>query len=144
MTIRLKDGGPAFPEQIAVTPTGDTYSGLGGMTLRQWYAAHAPAVPEWFRLRDDGDWPKVPSVPDEWGPVERGEFSMIKDGSMLPAAACDDVQVFWRRYEPSRARFEAWRNKMKARKFFAWRWYYADQMIASERGAIIASVKDQA
>lgn len=35
------NGGPAFPEQIAVTPTGDTYSGHEGMTMRDYFAAKA-------------------------------------------------------------------------------------------------------
>jgi hypothetical protein len=35
------NGGPAFPEQLAVTPTGDTYSGHEGMTLRDYFAAQA-------------------------------------------------------------------------------------------------------
>jgi hypothetical protein len=131
MAITLKDGGPAYPHVI-VGDLGQTREVHEGMSMRQWYAAHAPAVPEWFRLKDDGDWPKVPSVPDEWGPVERGEFSMIKDGSMLPAAACDDVQVFWRRYEPARVRAEAWRQEMRQKKFFAWRWFYADMMLETE------------
>lgn len=127
MGITLKDGGPAFPQKEPLT------SDHPGMSMRQWYAAHAPAVPEWFRLKDDGDWPKVPAVPKEWGTVERAEFAMIKEGSLEVCAACDDVQVFWHRYEPARARLEAWRDRMKARKFFAWRWFFADQMIASER-----------
>ena len=34
-------GGPAFPEHIAVTEVGDTYSGETGMTLREYFAAKA-------------------------------------------------------------------------------------------------------
>lgn len=34
-------GGPAFPEHIAVTEVGDTYSGEPGMTLRDYFAAKA-------------------------------------------------------------------------------------------------------
>ena len=43
-------GGPAFPEQIAVTPTGDTYSGESGMTLRDYFAAQA------LQIIAAGDW----------------------------------------------------------------------------------------
>lgn len=128
MAITLKDGGPAFP-----CATGDFVLNEG-MSMRQWYAAHAPAVPEWFRLKNDSDWPKVPAVPKEWDAAELAEFTMLKAGTLELGAVSDDVLVFWRRYEPARARLEAWRDKMRQKKFFAWRWYYADQMIASERG----------
>ena len=33
-----KDGGPAFPEAIAIGPSGDVYPGFGGMSLRDWFA----------------------------------------------------------------------------------------------------------
>lgn len=102
------------------------------MTLRQWYAAHAPNVPEWFRLKNEDMPPKIPPVPDNWNTAERAEFAMIKEGSLLPTAASDDVQVFWRRYEPALARAEAWREEKRQKKFFAWRWHYADMMLQTE------------
>lgn len=37
------DGGPAFPETIAITPSGDVYPGYHGMTLRDWFAGQALA-----------------------------------------------------------------------------------------------------
>jgi hypothetical protein len=37
-----KDGGPAFPEAVAVSPAGDLYySANPGMTLRDWFAGQA-------------------------------------------------------------------------------------------------------
>lgn len=36
-----KTGGPAFPEAIAVSPAGDVYPGMSGMTLRDYFAAAA-------------------------------------------------------------------------------------------------------
>lgn len=67
MNDKTKGGGPAFPEQIAVTPTGDTYSGEAGMTLRDYFAAKAMqgmlAVPDDQRYGDRAD--KALSV-EEW------------------------------------------------------------------------------
>lgn len=40
---QIKDGGPAFPEAIAVGPTGNVYPGYSGMTLRDWFAGQALA-----------------------------------------------------------------------------------------------------
>ena len=35
---KINDGGPAFPEAIAVGPAGDVYPGFSGMSLRDWFA----------------------------------------------------------------------------------------------------------
>ncbi|MGN8024555.1 hypothetical protein ACTJJ7_28005 [Phyllobacterium sp. 22229] len=40
---QIKDGGPAFPEAIAVGPAGDVYPGYSGMTLHQYYVGQALA-----------------------------------------------------------------------------------------------------
>lgn len=40
---QIKDGGPAFPETVAVTPAGDVYPAYGGMTLHQYYVGQALA-----------------------------------------------------------------------------------------------------
>lgn len=37
------DGGPAFPEAIAVSPAGNVYPGMSGMSLRDWFAGQALA-----------------------------------------------------------------------------------------------------
>jgi len=35
------NGGLAFPEAVAVSPVGDVYRGLGGMSLRDYFAGQA-------------------------------------------------------------------------------------------------------
>lgn len=32
------DGGPAFPEPVAISPMGDTYTAYSNMTMRDWFA----------------------------------------------------------------------------------------------------------
>lgn len=58
MSECIKDGGPAFPEAIAVSPAGDVYPGMGGMSLRDYFAAmavsghlascNAGSIDQWF------------------------------------------------------------------------------------------------
>ena len=48
-----KDGGPAYPqmEHFSRKEEGhetDVLAPIGGMTMRQYYAAHAPDVPDWY------------------------------------------------------------------------------------------------
>lgn len=54
----IQDGGPAFPEAIAVSPAGDVYPGMGGMSLRDYFAAHALALlagRSWDHAAKDGE-----------------------------------------------------------------------------------------
>ncbi|MFY0735662.1 hypothetical protein [Aurantimonas sp. NFXS3] len=41
--MTTNDGGAAFPEAIAITPAGDVFYGMAGMTLRDWLAGQALA-----------------------------------------------------------------------------------------------------
>lgn len=135
MAITLKDGGQAFPRPAAWSPSGMTGSSAeSGMSMRQYYAAHAPAAPDWFRFETDNLPPTVPSVPQGWDTEQRAEFLMIKEGSIDEACAKLEVREFWRIYSPARAKLEVWRMDMRKRKFFAWRWFFADMMIATNTG----------
>lgn len=50
MIEKKDDGGPAFPEAIAISPTGGVYPGFGGMSLRDYFAGQAltgAALDDW-------------------------------------------------------------------------------------------------
>ena len=45
----IDDGGPAFPTDTGILIDGVPVTReLHGMSLRDWFAGHAPEVPEWF------------------------------------------------------------------------------------------------
>ena len=119
--------------------------GAHGMTLRDYYAAHAPQVPPWFAwaalpeglnitaaLRQQADYNAL-TIQD----LERlresendGEFILADlPQHLVPIADA-----------ANRAAFASWRERSAAEerrtadRFFAWRWHYADQMLAT-RGA---------
>lgn len=54
-------GGPAFPEHIAITEVGDTYSGAEGMTLRDYFAAKCCAAMV-STIRNDGDYTRLRDI----------------------------------------------------------------------------------
>lgn len=43
--IPINDGGPAFPVADTVHPSGQIQYGFNGMSLRDWFAAHALTMP---------------------------------------------------------------------------------------------------
>jgi hypothetical protein len=54
MSTTYNDGGPAFPvPSVSWQQNGQTCTAFGteGMTLRDYFAAHAPQMPSWFEMR---------------------------------------------------------------------------------------------
>lgn len=47
-------GGPAFPSSNNVIISEDDIGDYVGMTLRDYFAAHAPEMPDWFRGGEKG------------------------------------------------------------------------------------------
>ena len=119
------DGGPAFPktdwewnDDATLWPNKEH----PGMSLRDHFATHAPLVQE-----------EVEQGSGEEGPPTWFDFPAY-DGPMQPQykspyaleQMCDEEK---KKYDNEDA---AWRkavNDHLRRRFFAWRWYYADQML---------------
>jgi hypothetical protein len=116
-------------------------------SLRDYFAAHAPEVPPWFR------WAKLPaglSITDALK-NQPGYLSLTADDLQRLRTADDGDGAFYVEDLPERLRAIAaganeaaaasWRarseaeEKLRAERFFAWRWYYADQMLATRGGA---------
>jgi hypothetical protein len=64
---KRNEGGPAFPCPRYVNANGETFSlsefdGENGMSLRDYFAAHAPEMPDWFRPATEEQRPNVPEM----------------------------------------------------------------------------------
>jgi hypothetical protein len=97
-------GGAAYPSRqvLGKNPIGaDVIKDHAGMTLRDYFAAHAPAVPDWFKHEPTSPMPHIVA----------GNETM-------------------REHVESKMIYNAWVNEQKAFKFFAWRTFYADAMLA--------------
>ena len=126
------NGGPAFPQGYdyindipLVSPT--------GMSLRDYFAAHAPAeIPTWFYdgfVKKEYDGPAMPD-PDA---VEN-----ISDRDMCIEWMRDpvfDLPEHLRRFQNAvkahRQAMDRHRSDEHARVYIAWRWAYADAMLAA-------------
>ena len=82
--------------------------------LRDWFAAHAPAMQSWFSVHWFG-WPD--NLPDK--------AALRWSNSPLPAVDDDSVERRWKAL--------AWSERQRA--CLAWPWYYADAMLG-ERDTI--------
>jgi hypothetical protein len=123
-------GGPAYPSEIVAGrgPMGEAVKQHHpGMSLRQYYAAHAPAVPDWFKYNHD-ERPPSPHL-SELTFDQAVQFKMWM--SLRPPKEPLDpaVKDFIERKKSSKEELDEWRDRMREAKFFAWRWHYADMMM---------------
>lgn len=98
-----------------------------GMSLRDYFAARAPMpIPEWYRWMATTPRPHAPAV-DHLSTEERADASLMlsKDA---PAVMKTTPRVT--DYVVAMRAANAWRDEQRRQKFFAWRYYYADMMIA--------------
>lgn len=110
-----RDGGPAFPKPIGWNglPSHEEHEESReeeGMSLRQYFAAHAPMVQA---IDSDGDGTHEPPFWYEHSP--RPKFPG-------PSESKEDRD---RKTAEFNAQIKAWERE----RFFSWRWYYADQML---------------
>lgn len=108
-----------------------------GMCMREYYAAHAPEVPDWFRYQAEG----MPSegksaMPDrmlELNTEQRKELldweSGVQPDFHKLTAATQAFMLRSQRIEAANKRFHDWHMKSREEKYWKWRWYFADKMI---------------
>lgn len=104
------------------------------MNDRDYFAMHAPmSIPDWFKGEYSGDMPRIPDAPSHWGAAEAAQLSDLKAGIGFVSTARQEVAEFFALYLAARDKQNAWRDRQRERKYFAWRWYYADMMIAARK-----------
>lgn len=106
--------------------------GYEGMSLREYFAAHAPTeIPAWFHYtKPPKDFPKHPSLDeistDENDPHRREVDSWLQDPIYdLP----EELQWFANKVKAHYDGKECWEQAAQRARYFQWRWAYADAMI---------------
>lgn len=144
MSAFYDDSGPAFPHVIPSPRCDEPHQVIEGLTKREWYATHAPAVvPDWFADANDG-LPPLPHIPDTAAALamvpgsnalsdcDRNEvLAWMRDGVWdLPPHTAEFGRAAQAELERARTEYrdEAARRREAAR-FIAWRWHYADMMV---------------
>lgn len=132
------NGGPAFPT--------NTHS---GMSLRSYFAAHAPAVPEWFEPFTG----KEPSIPPQLQRLEAlqslASFAALPEEDVEYVTRwCDAdgswnlaprlhylITESWDLIEAREIEIRRVKGLIHQTRFFKWRWHYADMMLATRGDA---------
>lgn len=116
------DGGPAFPISSVFSPEFGTMPGHNGMTLRDWFATHAPEPMLWFT-------PTLPPRPeDDW---RVGERRCTNHNYALEWAREHGGMVTNHAYEAQLK----WSNESHLIALCQWRYTYADFMLGARRSA---------
>lgn len=98
------------------------------------FIAMAPAeIPVWFEIAA----PPIPTMPDlneltqpereQW----RGLGDYVKENDAAPR-----VLEFQKRWVAASSARTDWQRQKDQRRYFAWRWYYADQLLRASPSAL--------
>ncbi|POB00134.1 hypothetical protein C2134_02785 [Chromobacterium sinusclupearum] len=103
--------------------------------LRDYFAAQAPAdIPAWFEWKPDRERPSIPSKFELNSEELRqqleglGDWLDVKDVHPEVAALADHMAR-------ARTAAEQWDRQRDIGRYIAWRWAYADMMIAARQKA---------
>jgi hypothetical protein len=139
--LSVKDGGPAFPV-IGAPGAPEDYP---GMSLRDYFAAHAPKKPQpWFRPRLSGEWSQRPDVPGDLHPdslrvVENWLDDPIWDleddiedprpNARIAPRDCQSLRIFVAAMRAHWARNDALRKEEAVERLKQWPYAWADAML---------------
>jgi hypothetical protein len=127
---KRNDGGPAFPRPMGST-TGRFNSSQEGMTLRDYFAASAPGeIPAWFKHAPAQERPTIPVPHEALTEEQYKEWEGLGDW-LNPEDASAEVRDFDAKYQVARETDAAWGVEQQVARYFAWRVFYAEQMIAA-------------
>lgn len=107
-------------------------SGLRGLTKREYFAAHAPEVPEWFIHTE----PKNPKEPKSWTDMSDNDpfKEAAREWFQYPCYDIKDEELKW--FQEAWEKFwqdvKAWKAQNSMSRLKQWRYYYADAMLTEE------------
>lgn len=128
MPDRIPDGGPAFP-----VPGLQHDEAFNGATLRDYFAAHAPAEPQdWFRPVMSAQ-PEKPAYLTNTTPAEREELSGL--GDWICSEECKQPRV--KAYAVAKEEYDAamrkWLMDERFQRQVQWPYAWADAMLRARK-----------
>ncbi|MBX9267258.1 hypothetical protein [Chromobacterium violaceum] len=103
--------------------------------LRDHFAAHAPAdIPAWFEWKPDRERPSIPTKYELDSEELRQQLEGLGDWLDVKDVH-PDVAELADRMARARKAAEQWDKQRDIGRYIAWRWAYADMMIAARQKA---------
>lgn len=124
----MKNGGAAFPGEKNER-FGQANDCNEGMTLRDYFAVRAPVnIPYWFKhRRPEATYPPMPDVKELDEAHRKTAEDWIEDPAFdLP----EEIFFFGEKVTAHRAGHAEWLDTDRDARYFQWRFYYADSMLA--------------
>lgn len=132
MSGAINDGGPAFPFEEK-NDDGSHYHGAPGMTLRDYFMAHAPAEPQsWFKPAMPAP-PEAPSAPKNMTDEERHEWGSVGEYSDYEGCTSPRIRAYGLAYKGWWKADHAWGLIQEKQRHIQWPAAWADEML-QQRG----------
>lgn len=102
------------------------------LNLRAYFAARAPAeIPEWYQPAPTTPQPEVPNF-ERLELADREQFRALRQGTIKEDNASLPAAGLYREYMRAHADLQDWYDDRIRARYFGWRWFYADQMLANQ------------
>lgn len=147
---------PAFPERhMQIVGHQEQEVAVPGMTLRDYFAARAPVIPDWFQP----DMPEKPKHPGSLSNVfgrysdhphkelfkkywnEECDWWEDSDGE-VPQSLKDEVSAHIDKLSEHYSISQSWIAEQNVQRLIQWPYYYADLMIAEQQKRIDAEIME--
>lgn len=128
--MNTKDtGGPAFPAQHF-----DLAEGEHGLTIRDWFAAHAPFEPQpWFEPTMPMPRPKLPLRPTDFTDEERVELEGWGDYYDTKDLKSPRVKEYATAFDAAKKESVAWDKEAVRQRYVQWPFAWADAMLKARQ-----------
>ena len=128
-----KDGGPAFPRPLGSISGEEWSTAQEGMSLRDYFAAHAPPVPDWFMAKEP-DYAALPLPAGFFDDKEkleawRGHGDYLNDKDIKPEWLAE-FQDRKERIRAHRVEHDAVVVRFRFARLAKWAFTYATEMVA--------------
>lgn len=128
-----QDGGPAFPYVTASEAVREvtTHEGEPGMTLRDYFIAHAPTEPQpWFRPKMPHPHPVAPPQPSDLTDEERHDLEGYREDMLgVGDVRSSRLAAYLREMESWKTWGRAWRQDEAKQAYIQWPAAWADEML---------------
>lgn len=115
--------------QLIADDAGMTSAGY--MDMRDKFAMNAPEMPGWFRAPYHRPYPVQPEYIAELPRKFHREWLEVRDRYWDDPRVSAEVREFGARVKAANLDLGKWNYDEKAHQFIAWRWHYADLMMAA-------------